>query len=308
MGMEGRKYSMTTQYKFGYNTQEQTDEVNEIRGHYTALYWEYDPRTGRRWNLDPKPVTWESGYSVNRGNPIWISDPLGDFGNPEKQKERAQRKFDRKITKPLKEMEKKGFTPAQIQDEADKLAVKYQNTRWLHFTYGVDNPNNPAGKSYTSTGTGMKHQEIIGIKAYQTTSTNANINFGRPADGSMVTTGAATDINGNPLNAAVGSTVNVQFNPLAVPNSLNVTTVDQSGATSIIATTGGMIADPNNTPGLFMFNQTTAITTTNAGQIQYTVQNSNTRVTMDTWQLQLQVISPPTLNPIPIITSVYPFP
>lgn len=33
---------------------------------------------GRRWNLDPKPVTGVSEYSAFLNNPLWYSDPLGD--------------------------------------------------------------------------------------------------------------------------------------------------------------------------------------------------------------------------------------
>ena len=57
-------------YRFGFNTQEKVNEIAGIGNHYTALYWEYDTRLGRRWNLDPKPVPEESGYATNRNNPI----------------------------------------------------------------------------------------------------------------------------------------------------------------------------------------------------------------------------------------------
>jgi hypothetical protein len=67
------------EYRKGFNGQEKTDEISGSGNHYTAEYWEMDPRLGRRWNLDPKPVEWESGYAVNRNNPIWYEDPEGDF-------------------------------------------------------------------------------------------------------------------------------------------------------------------------------------------------------------------------------------
>ena len=57
-------------------------KVNEIAGlgnHTTALFWEWDTRTGRRWNLDPKPDPSLSNYSGLRDNPIWHNDPLGDI-------------------------------------------------------------------------------------------------------------------------------------------------------------------------------------------------------------------------------------
>lgn len=66
----------SNEYRYGFNGQEKVDEI--ASGHYTAEFWEYDSRTGRRWNLDPKPVAWESGYAVNRNNPLYNSDPKGD--------------------------------------------------------------------------------------------------------------------------------------------------------------------------------------------------------------------------------------
>ncbi len=65
-------------YRFGFNGQEQTDEIGGDGDHNTALYWEYDLRIGRRWNLDPKPDVSLSSYSCFGGNPISYSDIFGD--------------------------------------------------------------------------------------------------------------------------------------------------------------------------------------------------------------------------------------
>ncbi len=61
------------------------EKSNEIKGNdnsYTAEFWEYDPRMGRRWNLDPKPTFGISSYSAFNNNPIFYSDPLGDTTLP----------------------------------------------------------------------------------------------------------------------------------------------------------------------------------------------------------------------------------
>jgi len=58
------------------NTQEKSPEISN--GHTTALFWEYDSRVARRWNLDPRPVTSISPYNTFQGNPIANSDPKGD--------------------------------------------------------------------------------------------------------------------------------------------------------------------------------------------------------------------------------------
>jgi hypothetical protein len=44
---------------------------------YTAEYWQYDSRLGRRWNVDPVVKEHESPYATFANNPIWFVDPLG---------------------------------------------------------------------------------------------------------------------------------------------------------------------------------------------------------------------------------------
>ena len=76
--MPGRKYQAITssRYRYGFNGQEKSDDVTA--GNYTAEYWEYDSRIGRRWNLDPKPNVSISSYAVFANNPIWFVDVKGD--------------------------------------------------------------------------------------------------------------------------------------------------------------------------------------------------------------------------------------
>ena len=65
-------------YRFGFNTQEQDNEVYGNGNLNTALFWEYDSRLGRRWNPDPKPVHSNSPYSCFLNSPIIVVDKLGD--------------------------------------------------------------------------------------------------------------------------------------------------------------------------------------------------------------------------------------
>jgi hypothetical protein len=44
-------------YRYGFNGQEKSDEIKGSGNSYTAEFWEYDPRLGRRWNMDPRPTT-----------------------------------------------------------------------------------------------------------------------------------------------------------------------------------------------------------------------------------------------------------
>jgi len=74
MSMPGRQY-VASSYRYGMNGQEHDDEI--ASGIYTAEYWEYDSRIGRRWNIDPVIKSWESPYATFNNNPIYFSDPSG---------------------------------------------------------------------------------------------------------------------------------------------------------------------------------------------------------------------------------------
>jgi hypothetical protein len=65
----------------GFNGQERDDELAGVGNFNTALYWEYDTRLGRRWNVDPKSVERDSltPYNTFRLNPIINTDPWGDL-------------------------------------------------------------------------------------------------------------------------------------------------------------------------------------------------------------------------------------
>jgi hypothetical protein len=74
MSMPGRTYSVE-KYRYGMNTQEKDDEIFE--GAFTAEFWEYDSRVGRRWNNDPVVYEWQSPYACFNNNPIYFADPRG---------------------------------------------------------------------------------------------------------------------------------------------------------------------------------------------------------------------------------------
>ncbi len=76
--LAGRSYTASnTDYRFGgSNGQEKDDEI--FKGAYSAEYWEYDSRLGRRWNRDPKPNPSISDYACFSNNPICFIDIKGD--------------------------------------------------------------------------------------------------------------------------------------------------------------------------------------------------------------------------------------
>jgi len=90
-----RHFSDADGYRYGFNGQEADNEVNGVTGSsYTAEYWQYDSRLGRRWNPDPITYPWQSTYATFNNNPITYSDPLGLYGK--KRAERKQRRHKRK--------------------------------------------------------------------------------------------------------------------------------------------------------------------------------------------------------------------
>ena len=74
--MVERSYEVGWVYRWGFNGQEVVGELG--RSHYTARYWEYDGRLGRRWEVDPKPTFHLSVYVALGCNPVRFSDPHGD--------------------------------------------------------------------------------------------------------------------------------------------------------------------------------------------------------------------------------------
>lgn len=77
--LPNRNWNSAT-YKFGFNGQLKDNEVYGAEGtSYTAEFWQYDPRTGRRWNLDPVPQIGISDYAAFGLNPITNIDPNGAY-------------------------------------------------------------------------------------------------------------------------------------------------------------------------------------------------------------------------------------
>jgi RHS repeat-associated protein len=64
-------------YRFGFNGQERSAEMNGLGNSYTAEFWEYDTRLGRRWNVDPVNMGATSSYAAFANNPLIFVDPLG---------------------------------------------------------------------------------------------------------------------------------------------------------------------------------------------------------------------------------------
>ncbi len=68
-------------YRYGFGGHEKDDEIKGSGNHYSFGDYGYDPRLGRRWNVDPlaaKLSAW-SPYSYGFNNPIIFLDPDGAY-------------------------------------------------------------------------------------------------------------------------------------------------------------------------------------------------------------------------------------
>ena len=75
--LEGRQFD-ANRYKFGFGGQEADQEIAGDKSMYTAQFWEYDAKIGRRWNVDPIIKHSFSTYSTFSNNPIIFIDPMGN--------------------------------------------------------------------------------------------------------------------------------------------------------------------------------------------------------------------------------------
>ena len=64
-------------YRFGFGGMEKNDEIRGTGNSYTAEFWDYDARTGRRNNPDPVIKPYISSYATYSDDPINRIDPNG---------------------------------------------------------------------------------------------------------------------------------------------------------------------------------------------------------------------------------------
>lgn len=131
--MPGRTFNADT-YRYGAaNGQEKVDEISGSGNHYVAKFWQYDPRIGRRWNLDPKPQISISDYACFQNNPIFVMDPFGDKPKPKEAALMAKHVYGGMSDDKLKG----GWKPSEIkvkdvEDDDPKSGLKghlYERTR-----------------------------------------------------------------------------------------------------------------------------------------------------------------------------------
>jgi hypothetical protein len=74
--LDGRTVSLDG-YRYGFQNQEKDDEVLGLGYSYSAEFWQFDTRIGKRWNRDLVVKHHESPYACYANNPIWFIDVGG---------------------------------------------------------------------------------------------------------------------------------------------------------------------------------------------------------------------------------------
>ncbi len=94
-----RSFSAGNGFRFGFNTQEKDKEVYNNNETYTATFWEYDGRLGRRWNVDKITKSWLNSFGCFSNNPLCMVDHDGnaDFYSQNGQKVGSDGNADGKI-------------------------------------------------------------------------------------------------------------------------------------------------------------------------------------------------------------------
>ncbi len=149
-----RSYSAGSGFRFGFNTQEKDKEIYNNNETYTATFWEYDGRLGRRWNVDPVVKPWISPFASIGNNPLVKNDIWGlsdDDYTIKKDGTIEVKKTDSKTDDFYKEGEDKPFAKLEKrQIKAGTLKNEQGSTNKQSF-YLVQFPQNGIGfTSYES--------------------------------------------------------------------------------------------------------------------------------------------------------------
>jgi len=157
---------MTGGYCFGFNNQEKDDEIYGLGNSYTAEFWQYDARLGRRWNVDPqfKKYPDQSPYACFFNNPVLYSDingdePQSDNDDRPKRKDRRSENRIERVKNKLEEKLKRQVTPVEIDNvlSGKRWYEKYKSstsrsTGWDRVIETPDAEQHPINNEFNKTG------------------------------------------------------------------------------------------------------------------------------------------------------------
>jgi len=169
--MDKRSYTApNTDYKYGFNGMERYDEVAGNGNSYTAEFWQYDGRLGRRFNLDPVSNESLSPYSCLGNNPFIYVDKEGDVIRIwYKEKRGIARIFEKKkswdygtpytgnskfLNKAINSLDYIVNNKADINGLIEKAKTSKEEV--INIKKGNSDKYNPKNKTISWTGTGAK--------------------------------------------------------------------------------------------------------------------------------------------------------
>jgi len=204
MQMQGREFAGGMGYRYGFGSQESDNEVSGRGNSYTAEFWQYDCRLGRRWNLDPVPQISLSDYSVNGNNPILNIDPngayfFGLFGSTKEQRQTAEYTASRLGGKVnnlhSKSISVKYFTQEGSHDESGLVTIKA-----IGHVIGFDKNGNSTNRYGIRTEYNWRHEYVISRKI----ANGHLVNVGTVEVPQFVATGKLDDPEIDPVTLAIG--------------------------------------------------------------------------------------------------------
>jgi hypothetical protein len=115
------------------NTQEKDDEIYGQGNTYSAEFWKYDARLGRRWNVDPKAAKFPycSPYAFCFDNPIILTDLDGQEPIPFWRRwvgapRQAWQWYSTGLSDRLSSWDSKTFNSASLYNTQHQRASAYQ--------------------------------------------------------------------------------------------------------------------------------------------------------------------------------------
>jgi hypothetical protein len=171
------------EYRYGMNTQEKDNEIYGEGNSYSAEYWQYDARLGRRWNVDPRDVPSFSPYSCFANNPLWFSDVAGDsaVGSSSPTQAEVQNRDS-----PYQFAKRNDITPQQlIAWNKDVFPEGFKQGTWIIHPgqkLNTSDPNQPSStieNTGGSSGTSLA-SDFIGSTAYRPNMYFAGSIFNKP--------------------------------------------------------------------------------------------------------------------------------
>jgi hypothetical protein len=162
-------------YRYGFGAHEKDDEVSGNGNHLSFGDYGYDPRLGRRWNVDPMLKDWESPFATFADNPIYYVDPNGLDWVHRTTNGVNEYYYDRKVRSQT-DVDNKYGQDAGVSHIKDgtTFTAKNKNGDVNTYTFTNDSENNLYGTVADKDGNIMPNDQIIYGRDYTIFGTSDN--------------------------------------------------------------------------------------------------------------------------------------